>query len=92
MKTKVVVIGGAGFLGSHTADELSRRGYDVTLFDQKKSDWLREDQRMYIGSILDRQSLREAMKGAKIIYHFAGIADIKEASGRPLDTIQLKIK
>ena len=91
MKTKVVVIGGAGFLGSHTADELSRRGYDVTLFDQKKSDWLREDQKMYIGSILDRQSLQGAMKGAKIIYHFAGIADIKEASGRPLDTIQLNV-
>ena len=91
MKTKVVVIGGAGFLGSHTADELSRRGYDVTLFDQKKSDWLREDQKMYIGSILDRQSLQGAMKGAQIIYHFAGIADIKEASGRPLDTIQLNV-
>lgn len=91
MKTKVVVTGGAGFLGSHTADELSRRGYDVTLFDQKKSHWLREDQKMYLGSILDHQSLREAMKGAKIVYHFAGIADINEASGRPLDTIQLNV-
>ena len=37
---KVVVIGGAGFLGSHTADELTRRGYRVTIFDQIESPWL----------------------------------------------------
>ena len=33
---KIVVIGGSGFMGSHTADELSNRGYQVTIFDKKK--------------------------------------------------------
>ena len=36
-KLKVLVIGGSGFLGSHVADELSNRGYEVTIFDQKKT-------------------------------------------------------
>ena len=54
---KVVVIGGSGFLGSHTADELSRRGYDVTIFDASESVWLRDDQKMIVGDILDRDAL-----------------------------------
>ena len=36
-KLKVLVIGGSGFLGSHVSDELSKRGYDVIIFDQKKN-------------------------------------------------------
>ena len=34
MAEKVVVIGGSGFMGSHTADELSKQGYRVTIFDR----------------------------------------------------------
>ncbi len=33
---KIVVTGGSGFLGSHVADELSKKGQDVTIFDKKK--------------------------------------------------------
>ena len=52
---KVVVIGGAGFMGSHTADILSERGFKVTIFDNKASSWLRADQEMVVGDILDRR-------------------------------------
>ena len=36
MAKKVLVVGGSGFLGSHVADELTEKGYEVTIFDQKK--------------------------------------------------------
>ena len=36
---KVLVIGGSGFLGSHIADELSNRGFEVTIFDNRDSTW-----------------------------------------------------
>ena len=45
---KVVVIGGAGFMGSHAADELSKQGYDVTIFDQCESPWVNKDQKSII--------------------------------------------
>lgn len=88
---KVLVIGGSGFIGSHTADMLSSKGYSVTIFDRVKSPWLRPDQEMIIGDILDRDSVENAMNGIEYVYHYAGIADIGEASERPFDTIQLNI-
>ena len=34
---KILVTGGSGFLGSHIADELSKRGHEVIILDKKKS-------------------------------------------------------
>ena len=88
---KVVVTGGAGFMGSHTAEELTRRGYHVLVFDQTESPWLHSDQEMMIGDVLDPKSLAMAMKGARYVYHFAGIADIEESRSRPVQTMNLNV-
>lgn len=88
---KVVVTGGAGFMGSHTAEELTRRGYHVLVFDQTESPWLHPDQEMMIGDVLDPKSLAMAMKGARYVYHFAGIADIEESRSRPVETMNLNV-
>ena len=87
----VVVIGGSGFIGSHTADELSKLGYNVTIFDRTPSPWLRADQNMIEGDILDVDSLDLGLRNADIVYHFAGVSDLNEASDRPLDAINLNI-
>lgn len=91
MKEKVVVVGGSGFMGSHTADELSKQGYQVTLFDKVESPWLRDDQEMVVGDMLDREAVDKVIEGASILYHFAGVADIGEAASRPFDTINLNV-
>ena len=39
---KITVIGGSGFLGSHVADQLSKAGHDVTIFDKVNSKWIRK--------------------------------------------------
>ena len=48
---KVTVFGGSGFLGSHICDKLSDAGHDVTIVDVRPSPWLRDDQKMVVGSI-----------------------------------------
>ena len=53
----ILVTGGSGFLGSHVADQLSNIGHKVTIYDKKKSNWLRTDQKMIIGNILDSSKL-----------------------------------
>ncbi len=88
---KVVVIGGSGFMGSHVADKLSDAGFKVTIFDFKPSPWLREDQKMVVGDMLDKEAVSNVVKGSKYLYHFAGIADIGEAKVQPVDTINLNV-
>lgn len=91
MKDTVVIVGGAGFLGSHVADALSKVGYRVVIFDCQKSPWLKDDQEMVIGDILCQEDLIRAMQGAKYVYHMAGIADIGQAAANPLRTIEVNI-
>ncbi len=88
---KVVVFGGAGFLGSHVADELTRRNYDVSIFDLKESPYLLPSQTMIRGDMLDKNSVAKACEGADYVYNFAGLADINEAKEKPYETAQLNI-
>lgn len=90
-KDKVIVFGGSGFLGSHVADTLSDEGYSVVIYDLRLSPYLRHDQKMVVGNILDREKIKEVVKGAKYVYHFAALADIKEAQEKPVEAIETNI-
>lgn len=89
--SKVIVFGGAGFLGSHVSDALSLMGHSVVIFDIVKSKYLRSDQEFIIGNILDREKVREAVKGSDYVYHFAAIADISEARDNPVESAHFNI-
>ena len=88
---KVLVIGGSGFMGSHTADLLSDNGYIVTILDKVKSPWLRDDQTMVVGDAMDSNVLMSAMNEIDYVFYFAGIADIAEAKVNPYKTIEVNI-
>ena len=88
---KIVVTGGSGFLGSHVADELSNKGHEVTIFDKKKSKWIRSDQKMHLGDILNPKDLENVIKGSDVVFHFAALADIDEALKKPIETANINI-
>ena len=88
---KIVVFGGAGFLGSHVCEKLSEAGHEVIVFDCIDSPWLSTNQQMVIGNILDTDLVDKTVKSAEIVYNFAGIADIDEANMRPADTVRVNI-
>src|SRR3989338_3429874 len=85
---KVIVFGGAGFVGSHVADALTEAGHDVHVYDLKKSPYLKPKQTGMVGDILDQKSVEKAMEGCDVVYNFAGIADIMEAKEKPLETVR----
>ena len=89
--SKVIVFGGSGFLGSHVSDALSEIGHEVVIFDIIESKYLRSDQEMVIGNILDRDEVREVISGADYVYHFAAIADIGEARNNPVESANFNI-
>ena len=91
MSKQAIVFGGSGFLGSHVADALSDDGHKVTVFDQKPSPYLRANQTMILGDILDTKIVWEAIKGQDIIYHFAGMSDLDQSADKPLETVSQNI-
>ena len=90
-KGKVLVIGGSGFMGSHTADELTKQGYEVSLFDIQPSKWKSEEQKMLIGDFMSLDDLKKAMENVSYVYHFGAIADIGEAKENPVKTLESNI-
>lgn len=87
----IIVFGGSGFLGSHVADALSEAGHNVRIYDLKESEYLKPSQEMIVGDILDEQKVKDAVKGMDVIYNFAGITDIGEASKKPIETVKYNI-
>jgi UDP-glucose 4-epimerase len=88
---RVLVTGGSGFLGSHIADALSAAGHETIVFDLAPSRWLRPDQKMVVGDILDAVALARAMRGCDAVYHLAAMADINEALDSPRRTVEVNV-
>lgn len=79
----VLVTGGAGFIGSHTVDELLRRGYRVRVLDgldprihpHGKPSYLGADVEFLNGDVCDRDQVDAALRGASRVFHFAAYQD-----------------
>lgn len=88
---KIVVIGGSGFLGSHVADKLTQAGHKVTIFDNKKSQWISKNQKMVVGDVLNLGDLDKVISQCDVVYNFAAISDIDEAENKPQITANINI-
>ena len=88
---KTLVIGGSGFIGSHVCDKLSEVGHQVRIFDRVPSPWLRTEQKMIIGDLLDDDKLAEAVNGCNVVYNFASLCDLEEAQHQPLETARINV-
>jgi UDP-glucose 4-epimerase len=83
MQTKVLITGGAGFIGSHLADKLARNGLGhVLVLDNMRRGRLenlrecRDRVTVCIGDILDRRVLAECAKQCNIIFHLAAQSNV----------------
>ncbi len=75
---KVLVTGGAGFIGSHTVNELLKKGYDVRVLDafieQVHGDsprQLPEQVEVIKGDVRDREVVDKALEGVEYVFHLA---------------------
>ena len=80
---RILVTGGAGFIGSHTVDALVERGHQVRVLDSLEppvhnGEWpnyLPAEVELIRGSVSDRDALRRALDGVDAIFHFAAHQD-----------------
>lgn len=87
----VVVFGGSGFLGSYVADELTRRGYKVTIADINPSKYIQANQEFIKADILDFENVQSIIKDAQIVYNFVAIANLDDAIHDPINTMQINV-
>ena len=87
----ILVIGGSGFLGSHVCDQLSEAGHEVKVLDFVSSKWLKKNQTMIVGDLLNKKLLNDAVKGCNVVYNYAGISDLDEAMDKPYDTAEVNV-
>ncbi len=89
MNKKILITGGAGFIGSHLADELIDRGYTVRVLDNlseqvhgkncKRPEYLHPDVELVVGDVRDPQKVKEALKGIDAVYHYAAMVGVGQS-------------
>ncbi|MDX6698566.1 MAG: UDP-glucose 4-epimerase [Solirubrobacteraceae bacterium] len=81
---KVLVTGGAGFIGSHVVDRLRERGHRPRIFDLVPSPYHEpSDVESVVGDLLDVEGLRVAMHGCHAVMHLAAMADADAVAQHP---------
>ncbi|MBT3305193.1 MAG: NAD(P)-dependent oxidoreductase [Alphaproteobacteria bacterium] len=88
---KIVVFGGSGFLGSYVSDELSHRGNKVVVADINESPYLSDGQSFIACDIMDPATIENAVKGADVVYNFAGLANLDESINQPKKTMEQNV-
>ena len=91
---RVLVTGGAGFIGSHVVEKLLEQGNQVYVFDLPvTADRVAPSGAIFIpGSILDLESLRVALIGMDAVYHLAAIADVKDVFEDPYYSESINVR
>lgn len=81
---RVLVTGGAGFIGSHVVDKLIEYGVTPRIFDLVRSPYHEAGKvETFLGSLLDPEALRLAMAGCHAAIHLAAVADVKDVFEEP---------
>ncbi|MCJ7579318.1 MAG: UDP-glucose 4-epimerase GalE [Candidatus Aminicenantes bacterium] len=83
----ILIAGGAGYIGSHTVQELVLEGFDVTVFDNFSTGKreLLPDSRVFEGDLMDKDSIEEAFDKSKFdaVLHFASLIEVGESYVNP---------
>lgn len=94
---KILVTGGAGFIGSHITDRLVELGHEVTVLDdlstgrQQNIAHLMGRIRFVRGSITDLSLLREVMQGVEVVFHQAALGSVPRSVEDPATTHEVNI-
>ena len=101
MYRRIVVTGGAGFIGRETVRKLVSSGYEVVCFDlaeqiERHRETLEDIAKLGSlslaqGSILDRNAVRDVMNGANVVIHLAAMLGVKKTEDQKLGCMEVNI-
>jgi dTDP-L-rhamnose 4-epimerase len=86
---RILITGGAGFIGSHLADDLIQRGHRVRALDSlssqvhgddtRRPDYLHPDVELLRGDVRDAEMVRRALDGIDMVYHLAAVVGVGQS-------------
>jgi dTDP-L-rhamnose 4-epimerase len=89
MAERILITGGAGFIGSFLVDALVEQGYKVRVFDalvpqvhgteQALPDYMNPDAQFIQGDVRDREALAKALDGVDVVYHLAAAVGVGQS-------------
>jgi dTDP-L-rhamnose 4-epimerase len=89
MAKRILITGGAGFIGSHLADALLSRGYEVRALDSlspqvhgkeaARPGYLDDDVELITGDVRDPELVRRALDGIEVVYHLAAAVGVGQS-------------
>jgi dTDP-L-rhamnose 4-epimerase len=91
----VLITGGAGFIGSHLAEELLTHGYRVRVLDalapqvhgteRRVPEYLDDDVELVIGDVRDPETVEESLDGVEAVFHLAAAVGVGQSMYRVAD-------
>jgi dTDP-L-rhamnose 4-epimerase len=89
MATRILITGGAGFIGSHLADELLEHGHEVRVLDCllpqvhgpgcDRPGYLHRDVELVRGDVRDRDAVQRALRGVDAVFHLAAMVGVGQS-------------
>ena len=97
---KILITGGAGFIGSHLAEKLLGIGEEVFVIDDlstgalKNIEHLKNNKNFHFteGTVLDRDKVDDLIKEVNQVYHLAAAVGVKTVVDKPLESFLLNIR
>ena len=89
---KVLITGGAGFIGSNLADELINQGSEVTIIDnlvtgfRENLDEISGEFEFIEGDINDTRAVEKAVEGVEVVFHQAALPSVPRSVDNPAET------
>jgi UDP-glucose 4-epimerase len=93
---KILITGGAGFIGSNLSRLLVSKGHDVVVLDSLlRGNKLDKDTfskiKFFKGDVRSRQLVLEASKGCDVIFHFAAVLGVDIVADNPVETMDVEV-
>ncbi|MDP3799925.1 MAG: NAD-dependent epimerase/dehydratase family protein [bacterium] len=94
VKIKVIVTGGAGFIGSHLTNKLIREGYDVHVIDNLSTgskSKVNPNAKFYKADITNLKEISPIFKDAKFVFHLAALPRVQLSIDDPIKTHKVNV-
>ncbi len=97
---KNLITGGAGFIGSHLAEELLKRKEDVVVIDNLSTGNMENIEHLksnpkfsfHIDTIMNEDLMKRLIKNCDVVYHLAAAVGVKYIIDNPLESMQTNVK